>query len=267
MELQKVMKINTKLIIKHKADFQKGEPFPHLIIDDFLEQGFAKKLSTEFPEIDDTSLFRYDNPLEKKSALNDWNKFPKNTYSFFKYLCSDEVVKCLSQLVGVKLFADPGLHGGGWHLHKNGGKLNPHLDYNLHPKVGLQRKLNLIIYLPEEWKEEWGGHFGMWSHCEKIPEPKQLEKEVEIKFNRAVLFDTTHQSWHGLSRAVSSPNGEVRKSLAIYYLCKPPVGTENRERAFYAPDEKQKGDKKIEELIKRRADKLQYNTSYIVKED
>ncbi len=261
------MKIDIEHILQRKADFKNRTPFPHLVIDDFLEPDVARQLAAEFPAIDDANLFRYDNPLEKKSALNDWNKFPPNTYALFQYLCSEEVVNCFSDLIGVPLFADPGLHGGGWHLHGAGGKLNPHLDYNLHPKVGLQRKLNLIIYLPEKWDGEWGGHFGMWSHDTETSGPKQLEKEVEIKFNRAVLFDTTHNSWHGLSRAVNSPSGEVRKSLAIYYLCEPPVGTANRQRAYYAPDENQKGNKKIEELIKRRADNTQYNTSYIVKED
>lgn len=261
------MDINTERILKCTDEFRKGLPFPHLVLDDFLDPQFAGKLSGEFPQIGDQSLFQYDNPLELKSALNDWNRFPLNTYSFFRYLCSDEVVACFSKLVGVKLYADPGLHGGGWHMHQNGGHLNPHLDYNLHPKVGLQRKLNLIIYLPEEWDENWGGHFGMWSHDNGIFGPDKLEREVEIKFNRAVLFDTTHNSWHGLSRAVDTPNGEIRKSLAIYYLCEPPVGSENRQRALYAPKENQKGDRKIEELIRKRADNVQYNTSYIVKEE
>jgi len=32
-------------------------------------------------------------------------------------------------------------------MHAAGGNLNPHLDYSIHPKMGLQRKLNVIIYL------------------------------------------------------------------------------------------------------------------------
>ncbi|GGF27639.1 2OG-Fe(II) oxygenase [Echinicola rosea] len=261
------MKIDSNRILDSKEEFKKGNPFPHLILDDFLDETFAQKLSAEFPLIGDNGLFQYDNPLELKSALNDWNKFPQHTYTFFRHLCSDKVVNHFSELVGVQLFADPGLHGGGWHLHQNGGRLNPHLDYNIHPKVGLQRKLNLIIYLPETWEEHWGGHFGLWSHDPETDGPKKLEKEVAIKFNRAVLFDTTHHSWHGLSQAVNTPNGEVRKSLAIYYLCEPPKGTENRQRALYAPNESQKGDEKIAELIKKRADNVQYNTSYIVKDE
>jgi Rps23 Pro-64 3,4-dihydroxylase Tpa1-like proline 4-hydroxylase len=51
---------------------------------------------------------------------------------------------------------------GGLHTHARGGKLNVHLDYDIHPKLELQRYLNLIIYLTPGWKPEWGGGLGMW---------------------------------------------------------------------------------------------------------
>ena len=44
-----------------------------------------------------------------------------------------------------ELEADYGLHGGGVHMHKTGDYLNVHLDYDIHPKVPMQRKLNIII--------------------------------------------------------------------------------------------------------------------------
>ena len=127
-------------------------------------------------------------------ALNDWNAYPSNTYQFIQYLNSEKVIDAFSEMVGVQLYPDHGLHGGGWHMHSRGGKLNPHLDYSIHPKLGLQRKLNLIIYFAEEWNSDWGGHLGFWSHDENKSQPKQLIKEIEIKFNRVVLFDTTCNS-------------------------------------------------------------------------
>ena len=45
------------------------------------------------------------------------------------------------------MIPDYGLHGGGWHLMHHKGKLNPHLDYFIHPKANLQRKYNLIVFL------------------------------------------------------------------------------------------------------------------------
>jgi len=258
--------IKIEEIKKRVEEFHSAAPFPHLVIDDFVDADFANSLAGEFPVIDDSSLFTYSNPLEKKSALNDWNRFPASTYKFFEYLCSETFVSTLGEILGIKLYPDFGLHGGGWHMHPDGGKLNPHLDYNIHPKLGLQRRINLILYLSQDWQSEFGGHFGLWSNDPVSSRPLRLEKEVEIKFNRAVIFDTTYQSWHGLSRQVSSGGTNVRKSLAIYYLCDPPANTENRQRALYAPTEDQISNPDIEELIRKRADNQLYKDQYITKD-
>ena len=113
------------------------------------------------------------------------------------------------------LFADSGLNGGGWHIHKQGGKLNTHLDYSLHPKLKLERKLNLIVYLNPDWNAEWGGALGFWGN-ESSSKPGELVKEIPPKFNRAVIFDTTVNSWHGLPDPLRCPEGQSRKSLAVY---------------------------------------------------
>jgi len=137
-------------------------------------------------------------------------------------LNSPQMIKLLEKHVGVNLFPDMGLHGGGWHMHGSGGNLNPHFDYSIHPKCGLQRKLNIIIYLSRDLKPiKHKGHLGLWSHDHKINQPKDLIKEVEPIFNRAIIFDTTQNSWHGMSQKLQVPKGIYRKSLAVYYLTEP----------------------------------------------
>jgi hypothetical protein len=76
------------------------------------------------------------------------------------------------------------------------------------------------------------------------------------------MFDTTQNSWHGISRKLIVPDGVFRKSLAIYYLTEPPFGTDPREKALFAPRDEQKGDKDIENLIKLRADKSEFFKAY-----
>jgi hypothetical protein len=165
-------------------------------------------------------------------------------------------------VVGVPLYPDPGLHGGGWHIHGSGGNLNPHFDYSIHPKVGLQRKLNIIIYLSSDLQDSHGGYLGLWSHDLEANQPKELVKSIQPKFNRAVIFDTTQNSWHGLSKPLIQPNGIYRKSLAVYYLTDPPPNVDKRERALFAPRDEQKGNKYVEELIQRRADTLNFSSAY-----
>jgi hypothetical protein len=152
------------------------------------------------------------------------------------------------------LTMDHGLHGGGWHMHTRGGRNNVHLDYDIHPKLGQQRKINIIVYMSEDWNPEWGGALELWSANEKGM-PDRLAKKVDNKFNRAILFDTTQNSWHGVPTPLTCPEGVIRKSLAAYYVH--PVSlaaTEGRKRALFSPAPEQKDDPKILKLIEDRAD-------------
>ena len=104
------------------------------VIDGFFKREFAEKLVEEFPSFDSDVWLRYDNPIEIKKVCNNWNVFPRNTYSIFSYFNSAKWLDYISKKLfeGNQLYADSGLNGGGWHIHKKGGKLNTHLDYSLH---------------------------------------------------------------------------------------------------------------------------------------
>ena len=78
-------------------------------------------------------------------------------------------------------------------------------------------------------------------------------KEIEPKFNRAVIFDTTMNSWHGLPTPINCPKNQFRKSLAIYYLTDPPKNINSRVKALFAPTEEQKNNIEVLDLIKKRA--------------
>ena len=219
------------------------QPFWHCVIDDFFEDPIS--LAREFPAADDPCWFRYDNPLEVKQTCNDWHHFKPETYKAFSNLLSPGFNSMLQRLTGAEVEPDLGLHGGGLHQHGRGGKLNVHLDYNLHPKLHLQRRLNLIVYLTPGWKPEWGGHLGLYK------DPDTLVKAVEPKFNRAIIFDT-RGSWHGLPAPLTCPEDVTRNSFAIYYLCEPTT-TDSRSRALFAPTAEQKGNTDVDKLIRQRS--------------
>lgn len=231
-----------------------NDPFDHWILDNFIDIDLAKKLSAEFMDYDNPNWFCYNNPLEHKKTSNNWYYFPSNTYQFISYLNSPEFIEYISLTTGIKkLSPDIGLHGAGWHIHGNGGKLNVHFDYSIHPKLELQRKLNIIIYLTEDWNPDWGGNLEFWSHDSKLNKPKDKIKIIENVFNRAVLFDTTQNSWHGFPDPLTCPLNVFRKSIAMYYLIEPPNNVDQRKRALYAPSRDQQNDPTIEELIKIRS--------------
>lgn len=236
-----------------RKSFRNASPFNHIVIDDFFKADIAEKLSVE-ALVAAPSWHRYENAVEIKKTCNNWNEFPSQTYQVFSYLVSDAFVAFLREVTGCPdLVADVGLHGGGWHRHGSGGKLNTHLDYSIHPKTGMQRKLNLIAYMTKDWDPAWGGGLGLWSHDEEKAKAAEVEKVVECLFNRVVLFDTTQNSWHGLPDPIECPQGTFRSSLAVYYMIPAPQDISMRERALFVPHKDQANDPEVLDLIRKRS--------------
>lgn len=256
------MYINKKNLLEALKIFKGASPFDHCVIDDLFHEDIARDLEEEFPDYSSSDWFYYKNAIENKKTINDWNKFPALTYSVFNFLISKYFRDLLSEHIGVPLYEDPGLHGGGWHIHGKNGNLNPHYDYSIHPKIGLQRKINIIIYLSSSLRPEHGGHLGLWEHDSIANTTGKLVHEVFPKFNRAVIFDTTQHSWHGMSRLLNQPDGIYRKSMAVYYLTDPPPGVDTRERALFAPRDSQKDNLSVQKLIQDRADSVNYSKVY-----
>ena len=248
--------IDSDNFVAAAAGYGGARPFDHAVVDGFFKPEVAAGLSAEFPGFDDEAWYAYDNIVEVKKACNNWNKFPPLTYNAFAALNSDGFLGLLSKALrlDMELYADAGLNGGGWHIHRKGGRLNPHLDYSLHPKLKQQRKLNLIVYMNPRWQEEWGGSLGFWGN-DSAQEPGQLIKKVWPRFNRAVIFDTSQNSWHGLPDPIDCPEGEFRKSLAAYYLCAPADNADTRGKALFAltEEQKQNADEATLEFLRKRS--------------
>ena len=213
-----------------------NNPFDYWILDNFLDIEDAKQLSKEFIDYDSPAedIVHYQGWIAEKKTCNKWDRFPPLTYKVFTNLLASNFISKLSDITGVNpLYPDIGLHGGGWHMHGKGGRLSVHLDYSIHPKLNLQRKLNLILYLEEDYDPAWGGSLQFWSHDEKTKKPKDKIREVEPIFNRAVLFDTTQNSWHGFPEPIHPPADKMRKSFAVYYMTDITQTAEERYRAHY----------------------------------
>ena len=109
--------------------------------------------------------------------------------------------------------------------------------------------------------KRWDGNLGLWSN-ETDEKPGSLVKEIEPKFNRAILFDTTQNSWHGLPKPLKCPKNIYRKSIAVYYLCEPPKNIDKRGKALFAPTDDQANDQAVIDLIKKRSDIKAASSTY-----
>tara|TARA_B100002019_G_C21206594_1_gene567016 strand:- start:280 stop:1005 length:726 start_codon:yes stop_codon:yes gene_type:complete len=228
-------------------------PFDHYLIDNFLEENTIEKISNQFFDYDSDDWFFYNNVIENKKTLQAWHKFPSEIYKIFQFFCSSEFVNTLKEITGIQnLYPDYGLHGAGMHIHSRGGKLNIHKDYSIHPKLCLQRKLNLILFLSKDWESSWGGALEFWSNS-KDNKPLQMEKKIECVYNRAILFDTTQNSWHGLPNEIQCPDNFYRKTLAMYYLTEVDEKCEERYRALFSPTKEQENDVNVIDLIQKRS--------------
>jgi Rps23 Pro-64 3,4-dihydroxylase Tpa1-like proline 4-hydroxylase len=237
-----------------RQEFLNAKPFNHVIIDNFFTQEVALNIFKDMPGYDAEIDAKYDNAIEKKRTIQNWTKFSKNIYTAMTGLVNQEFTNHLRHLTGESdLIADFGLHGGGIHMHQAGDYLNVHLDYDIHPKLDMKRKLNIIVYLNPNWQAEWGGNLGFWSHDDKTDQPKDLIASITPLFNRAVIFDTTQNSWHGVTEGITAPRGEYRKSLALYYLIPTNDLDNKRQKALFVPRKDQKGDMDVMTLIKTRS--------------
>jgi len=194
-------------------EFQGAEPFDHVVVDNFLQPEIADLLAKNFPGLGDVEWWMYDNPLERKYAFDKVQNLDEVFVRIFEYFNSSDFIDQLKKLSGLdSLIPDLTHRGGGLHMIGRGGKLDVHEDFNIHRDLKALRKLNLIVYLNEDWQESWGGHLEIWN-----PEMTQLHKSVLPVHNRAVIFRTDQSSNHGHPHPLSCPENKFRKSLAVYY--------------------------------------------------
>ncbi len=199
--------------IKFHEEYINNPPFPNIYFDDFFNPSSVAEVLSEFPEMGIDDIF-FSNPNEVKYASNGLYRFGPKSRAFAAYLNSQPFLEFLQNLTGIKekLIPDPYFQGGGFHQIKSGGFLKLHVDFHKHKLLNLDRRVNVLVYLNEDWEEEYGGHFELWEKDKS----KCVVKILPV-FNRMAIFSTTGSSWHGHPDPLTCPENRSRKSLALYY--------------------------------------------------
>ena len=191
--------------------FATNTPFPHVVVDNLFPPQLISDLVSEFPTPSDQSWDRSVVEGIQVKLRSNWtteDDISPVTAEVVNFFNSGSFMKSLSTITGVqRLISDPYFTGGGRNCILPGGVLDVHADGNWHDAMGVHRRLNAILYLNENWKEEWGGHFELWDRnlagCVKAVSPLA---------NRLLIFETHDFTYHGHPNPLACPEGENRKS-------------------------------------------------------
>ena len=202
-----------RLARRLRQQYTTNDPFPHIVIDDFLPEEIAEKLLAAFPSPEQNRWEAFDADHEVKLQLSNEERMSPLVRDVLHQFNAAPMIEFLETLTDIDgLIPDPHFMGGGLHQIQPGGFLDIHADFNYHPRLQLDRRLNLLLYLNKDWRDEYNGHLELWDR-----EMTRCVKKIAPLFNRCVVFSTTDFSYHGHPEVLKCPAGTTRKSMALYY--------------------------------------------------
>jgi hypothetical protein len=193
------------------SEFQQAKPFPHLVLEDFLNLT-PDELAGVYPAPDWPYWDkRKDYYQSGKMYCRNTDLIPPLISSMFYELSCPPFLWFLESVTGITgLIPDPYFEGGGLQCSGPEGVLMPHTDFHYYDQLKLFRRINLLLYLNPVWEESFGGCLELWEKGAKHP-----AKLVIPKWGTCVIFRTDDQSVHGFSTPIKKDHW--RCSIALYY--------------------------------------------------
>jgi hypothetical protein len=199
--------------------FVAAAPFPHVVIDGFIEPAAARRIAEAYPSFEEAKAlgFSFNAVNERrKIQITDQARFPDPVKQLSDTLASPAFLAGLSELTGIpNLLADAALFGGGMHMTGPHGRLDVHVDFNRGER-NLYRRLNLLVYFNPDWDERWGGQIELWD-----PSVTRCHLSLAPVLGRCLIFETSQISFHGVA-PLACPADRVRRSFAAYYYTAEP---------------------------------------------
>tara|TARA_B110000240_G_scaffold179979_1_gene210627 strand:+ start:99 stop:923 length:825 start_codon:yes stop_codon:yes gene_type:complete len=183
----------------------------HIIIDNLLPDELCTEIYDSFPKDSEGFHSRSTFRERKKTSANMslYNKIINEAIYAFQ---DEKILNIISEITSIKgLEADKKLYAGGLSIMERGDFLNPHIDNSHNIKREEYRRLNILYYVTPNWCIENGGNFELWDAKVK------RQKTIVSKFNRIVLMETTQDSWHSVSKVLTTL---PRYCVSNYYFSK-----------------------------------------------
>lgn len=197
---------------QYAKEYQSGEPYHHICIDNFLPMEVIDKVRADLGSLPESDR-SFDAAQERFKSQYNPDILPDYTRHLFHTFNSSAFIGFLERMTGIRgLIPDPYFVGAGIHKTLTGGHLDIHADFNVHKRMRVERRLNILIYLNPVWKEEYGGSFEVWDKGMTTKMASFAPTE-----NRMVCFSTASDTFHGNPEPVNHPDGLPRQSIALYY--------------------------------------------------
>ena len=203
---------------KIKQSTIESYPFEYTVIDDFLDikdpKNFYNGLLTNKLLKESQMYDTETNGSKRQFNVSNGNIFLQNLLDVFS---NSELSNTIAEKFFFEhpLYPDATFEGGGLTFSPPGTFLRYHGDFNYSSKVQKYRVINAILYLNYDYKSTDGGQLHLLD-----PKSDTVERIVEPVFNRCVLFKTSKETPHGVSR---NNNDFTRISFNSYFYADLPL--------------------------------------------
>lgn len=199
-----------------KNSFLKAKPYSFFEVDDLFSESILDKVIGEFPPKNDPIWDIRANPKIEVKYRTNWKSeadIKPYTLALVQILNSGRFMRMVSEITGIEgLVPDQYYTGGGLNQIFRGGELAVHVDGTGSDRIGLYRRINVILFLNRDWQEDWGGQLELWDE-----EMKSCQQKISPLFNKLFLFQTNDRTPHGHPYPLLCPEGISRKSLILYH--------------------------------------------------
>ena len=205
-----------KDLSKYSNDFLNAEPYPHLILNDFLDNNFFSNLDVENIKIDQNKGRSFNSDIEKNKWASKNTTLSENLKLIIDELNNKSFLENLYKISNISdLFSttEGNTALANYHEMYESGFLGTHVDHSSEPNTGFPHVLNIILYLSKNWNKNWGGSTILANH-----DGTKIEKLVDFIPNRAVIFLHSPFTFHGVTEIKNNLN--KRSTIYVDYYSK-----------------------------------------------
>jgi|TARA_B110000305_G_scaffold232308_1_gene287041 hypothetical protein len=183
-----------------------------LTLEDFVPKHIVSAMAKELDNVPLEDCKHFTRAGSCMYEYNDVTKTPVQD-AVIDALHSSTFIKWLQDVTDtVDLIPDPHLIGAGYVKSLTGDSLKVHCDFNWNEQLRLHRMLSLVIYLNDDWKEEWGGQLQFYDR-----ERQTVHSKVPVGYGNAVIWSYDNFAFHGYPDPMTNPKNTSRKALRLFY--------------------------------------------------